>query len=257
MYCQMKFLIQFKREETTKGTMRIARTKRNDRMLLKFRQASARQTNSFDISELLIRVVNIYTRSHFLHLDLWTPLLLICVFKIVLQREDINNKQEQTISAFKTKYTLAALLYKTPYCDFLLLVHQSSYNLELTQSDRTKPGDRDHQRGRAVWSQSELVPHPRPRCQLWPIIMVILIILITIIIKIIIRSPFLVESVTNTIPEHPDQLSWSFPLPHFSLYFGSITLFHTMCQSNQHQSFIDLNIRVSHFSLFFNWATPS
>ena len=99
--------------------------KRNDRMLLKFRQASARQTNSFDISELLIRVVNIYTRSHFLHLDLWTPLLLICAFKIVLQRADINNKQEQTISAFKTKYTLAALLYKTPYCDFLLLVHQS------------------------------------------------------------------------------------------------------------------------------------
>ena len=166
MYYQ-KFLIQFKREETTNVTMRITGTKkRNDRMLLKFRQASARQTNSFDIWELLIRVVNIYTRSHFLHLDLWTPLLLICVLKIVLQREDINNKQEQTISAFKTKYTLAALLYKTPYCDFLLLVHQSSYNLELTQSDRTKPVDRDHQRGRAVWSQSELVPHPRPRCQL-------------------------------------------------------------------------------------------
>ena len=44
--------------------------KRNDRMLLKFRQASARQTNSFDIWEVLIRMVNIYTRSHFLHLDL-------------------------------------------------------------------------------------------------------------------------------------------------------------------------------------------
>ena len=112
-----------------------------------------------------------------------------------------------------------------------------------TQSDRTKPEHRDHQRGQAVWSQSELVPHPRPHCQLWPIIMVILIILITIIIKIIIRSPFLVESVTNTIPEHPDQLSWSFPLPHFPLYFGSITLFHTMCQSSQH-NFIDLNISI-------------
>ena len=46
------------------------RDKKSERMLLKFRQASARQTNSFDISELLIRVVNIYTRSHFLHLDL-------------------------------------------------------------------------------------------------------------------------------------------------------------------------------------------
>ena len=119
-----------------------------------------------------------------------------------------------------------------------------------THSDHTKPEHRDHQRGQAVWSQSELVPHPRPHCQLWPIIMVILIILITIIIKIImvilitiiikiiIRSPFLVESVTNTIPEHPDQLSWSFPLPHFSLCFGSITLFHTMCQSNQYKFFL-------------------
>ena len=75
---------------------------------------------------------------------------MICALKTVLHREDINNKQEQSISAFKTKYTLAALLYKTPYCDFLLLVHQSSYNLELTQSDRTKPEHRDHQRGRAV-----------------------------------------------------------------------------------------------------------
>ena len=118
-YYQTKSLTQFKREETTNGTMRIAGTKRSNRMLLKFRQASARQTNSFDISELLIRVVNIYTRSHFLHLDLWTPLLLICAFKIVLQIEDIKNKQEQTISAFKTKYPLAALLRKTPYCDFL------------------------------------------------------------------------------------------------------------------------------------------
>ena len=208
-------------------------------MLLKFRQASARQTNSFDISELLIRVVNIYTRSHFLHLDLWTPLLLICVFKFVLQREDINNKQEQTISAFKTKYTLAALLYKTPFSSPAILKPRT---IVCTQSDRTKPGDRDHQRGQAVWSQSELVPHPRPHCQLWPIIMVILIILITIIIKIIIRSPFLVESVTNTISEHPDQLSWGFPLPHFNLYFGSITLFHTMCQSNQHD--------------FFTWTYP-
>lgn len=33
----------------------------------------------------------------------------------------------------------------------------------------------------------------------------------------LIASSFLVESVTNTISEHPDQLSWSFPLPHFPL----------------------------------------
>ena len=75
---------------------------------------------------------------------------MICAFKFVLQKEDINNKEEQTISTFKTKYTLAALLRKTPYFDFLLLVHQSSYNQELTQSDRTKPEHRDHQRGQAV-----------------------------------------------------------------------------------------------------------
>ena len=46
--------------------------------------------------------------------------------------------------------------YPESFCDKNLAIRKvfnfsdSAYNLELTQSDRTKPEHRDHQRGRAV-----------------------------------------------------------------------------------------------------------
>ena len=70
-YYQMKVSDPIQERGDHKGYNENCRDKkRSDRMLLKFRQASARQTNSFDIWKLLIRLVNIYTRTHFLHLDL-------------------------------------------------------------------------------------------------------------------------------------------------------------------------------------------